>query len=192
MNNERTTGCGTRLGLLKEVSIAVVAGLIGSAILYVIGLIASFLGWANLLNVLFVNLPLWTTLLAVLIIAVLVYTARGRRREIYAKSIPRRPRYNVSGGTYHHFDVYWHFLYGSFSLNSEPYAFCEPHPFCPDCKCELESPRKRGIFRRYFWKCERCEKTYKCPENHTFDADEVVEKLVESDIRTGRLRLPES
>jgi hypothetical protein len=175
------------------VSIAVFAGIIGNAILYGVSLFASFLGWKDPLNILFLNLPIWTVLLTVLPITVLVYVVRSRSYDgMNIGTVKQRPGYNTVEGVYPHFSVDWHFVYGSFAPYSERYVFCKPNPFCPKCECEMGPPSKQGISRQYYWKCERCGKTYKTPKNHPLDAWETVEKLAESDIRTGRMKLSHS
>jgi len=64
-----------------------------------------------------------------------------------------------------------------------------PIPFCPECDYEIDALRK-GFFNSYFWKCNRCENYYKCLTADPLYAHEVVERLVGSDFRRGRLKYP--
>jgi ribosomal protein L37AE/L43A len=86
-----------------------------------------------------------------------------------------------------HFGVKWKVLYGGF-LGTEPYAFADGGPYCPECDYEMEA-EKRGMLKKYYWKCDHCGKIYKCPVKHPYDAGKIVERLLESEVRSGRLRL---
>jgi hypothetical protein len=182
------------LGLARDIFVSVVSGLVGTLILYGLSLLANILGWKDPLSLLFLKLPFWTVIITILGLGVLVYVVRGRHQGISfaSGSYRQRPRYNVSEIMYSSFGVHWRVLYRSLAFNLAPYAFCESKPFCPNCKYEMGSPRKRGILKRFSWKCERCGRTYRCPEDHVLDANDVVERFVESDIRSGRLRPPEN
>jgi tRNA(Ile2) C34 agmatinyltransferase TiaS len=82
--------------------------------------------------------------------------------------------------------VIWKVL-GKHQLIGEPYMYCEPNPYCPECDYEMEA-EKIGLFRRWFWKCNKCGRLYKCPKEH-HKSHEIVEKLVESDIRSGKIKV---
>jgi len=53
----------------------------------------------------------------------------------------------------------------------------------------VEEAEKQGIMKNYYWVCKRCGKSYKCPHKSPFYSHEVVEKMLEADIRSGRLTL---
>jgi hypothetical protein len=141
------------------------------------------------------ELPFWIMLLVILVLLssiVMYFRTKYRSREISVRLGRQRPRHDVSEFFGYYFGVKWRVLYGSFLHNSEPYAFCEPNPYCPNPKCmyEMEAERRGRIFKRWYWRCDRCGEYYKCPTKHPNDASETVERMLEADIRSGRLKLP--
>lgn len=105
--------------------------------------------------------------------------------DLVIESIPKRP---LLARTFirNHFGVKWKVLYGTYYSLDEPYAFVDGDPLCPDCDYEMKAEQK-GLLKRYFWKCEKCGKSYKCTVKNPYDAAVIVERLVESDIRSGRI-----
>jgi len=132
-------------------------------------------------------MPVWISLLMVLMLVPIVvmymrakYTSHG-----FFEVIPSRP---TSFKTFimNHFGVKWKVLYGTYLTREDPYAFAEGSPLCPDCDYEMEAEQK-GLLKRYYWKCDKCGKSYKCPVKHPYDAGKIVERLLESEARSGRL-----
>lgn len=87
-----------------------------------------------------------------------------------------------------HFGVKWKVLYGAYMDIKEPYAFVDGDPWCPVCDYEMKAEQK-GLLKKYYWKCERCGKSYVCPVKNSWDATKIVERLLESEIRSGRMKL---
>jgi ribosomal protein L37AE/L43A len=97
------------------------------------------------------------------------------------ENIPYRP-YVFKTFIMNHFGVKWKVLYGTYLNLSEPYAFVDGDPLCPDCDYEMKAEQK-GLLKKHYWKCERCGKSYKCPVKNPYDATKIVERLLESEIR---------
>jgi len=52
----------------------------------------------------------------------------------------------------------------------------------------MEAEKRGFLLKKYFWKCYKCGNLYKCPKEHR-KAHKIVEKLVESDIRSGKIKV---
>jgi len=178
------------LGTIKDIVKGVVIGLIVDAIILGLPYVANFFGLNYPWQLLLMELPIWITLLAVVVlIPTVAMVLRGRHHRRLHVGLGRRPpEHNVYRFISNTFGVKWRVLYGRSSPFSDSfYAFCQPHPYCPECDYEMEI-EQRGLLKRYDWRCDRCGRRYKCPVN-PYDADEIVERLLESDIRSGRLQL---
>jgi hypothetical protein len=183
------------LGTFKQIGIGVIIGLIVDGLVLGVPFVLSVFGIVSPLNLLMTQFPIWITLLAVIILVPsIIMLLRPKSRGISVAVVRNRPEGNVFTITYYYAGVKWRVLYGRARsyTRSEPYAFCEPHPQCPECDYEMETEKKGILLKNYHWKCDRCGTFYKCPKNHPYDAYEVVERLVEADIRTGRLKLQDS
>ena len=145
------------MGTLKEMVKGILIGLIANAIWLFISVIANYFGWNFPFNLLLMQLPLWIVLLAIIILIpsiVMVMRAKRRYGGVVLR-VPKRPRHHVTKFDADMFEVKWKVLYGTFySIGSEPYAFCESHPFCPECMYEMEAEKRGLIFKRYYWKCD--------------------------------------
>lgn len=176
------------LGTLKEIAKGIIIGLAVNGICFLLSFGLSYLGVNSLLNVLTMQFPFWVTLVIILmsIPIVAMYIESRHASHGFVAVVPRRPEPAIMF-TMNHFGVKWKVLYGGF-LGTEPYAFHDGGPYCPDCDYEMEA-EKRGLLRRYYWKCDCCGKLYECPIKHPYDAGKIVERLLESEVRSGRLRL---
>lgn len=178
------------MGVLKAIGEGILAGLVVEGILLVLSALANYFGLGLPFNLLLMKIPFWITLLAVLasLSSVAIYIRAKRRVGGVLLRIPRRPEYDVTIFDVNLFGVKWKVLYGTYFIGSEPYAFCDGGPYCPNCMYEMEAEKRGLIFKRYYWKCDRCGKWYKCPAKTPYDAKRIVEKMVESEVRSGRLR----
>ncbi len=180
----------TDLGTAKEIAIGLVIGIAGNALWFIISSALSYLNISSPFSLLTMELPLWLVIGAILLvfpIAIMLIRAR-QKREMVVELIRRRPTDVIKRFVSDHFGVKWNILYGRFSLHSDPYAFCEVHPLCPDCDYEMKA-EKKGLIKKYYWQCDRCGKSYKCPAKSPYEASKIVERLLEAEIRSGRLKL---
>lgn len=122
-----------------------------------------------------------------------VMVLRGRRYGIVVSTggPHRPPKAYVFNIEHNYAGVKWKVLYGKASpyRDAESYAFCHINPYCPKCDYEMQAEMSGWIFKRYYWKCDRCGRFYKCPTRSFYDAHEVVERLVEADVRSWRFKL---
>lgn len=180
------------MGFARDIAIGVIAGLICIPIEYVGSLVLNYFGLINLMNVQF---PIWITLfLVVTAITIVAMIARTRYFGGGASVFIHRsrPDHIVAEFSYPQFGVNWKVLYGSHVSDFlHPYAWAESNPYCPKCNYEMKEQLRGSIFKRSYWKCDRCGKFYKVPMRDSYDAHEVVERLLESDINTGRIKLAE-
>jgi len=102
-------------------------------------------------------------------------------------TIRKRPRNILDEGTFTAFGVDWDVLFGSFSINDEPYGFVENGPLCPKCKYEMDYKTRAHLFgkKRRIWYCLSCQKEYGVP-NDVEDVSGAVEKLVDAHFRKKR------
>jgi ribosomal protein L37AE/L43A len=183
------------LGTAREIVKGVFIGLIVNIILLSLPYLAQFLGLNFPYNLLQLEVPFWITILAIIfLIPTVAMVSRRRRRGIVASfGSPRRPPEAYVKNVEHNYaGVKWKILYGRAGRyrKAEPYAFCSLNPYCPECDYEMESEKRGWLFKRYYWKCDRCGEFYRCPTPHPYNAHEVVKRLVEADFRTGRLEYP--
>lgn len=152
--------------------------------------VSTYISYPVVLKILNWNVPVWQATLIPLIFILVVYMIwRLRQREKgFFKAIPRRPEHLLVIFDVRLFGVDWKVLYGSYFRLGNPYAFAEG-PYCPSCKYELDIV-KMGLRKKYHWKCIPCGRFYQCPDEGPYEADEIVEKYVESEIRGGRLKVP--
>jgi len=181
------------LGTFKKIGIGVIIGLIVNGLVLGVPFILNYVG-LNFPNLFLVETPIWVTfLILTVLIPVIIMFLRVRR---LSKNEPMvvfrgRPDCYVQHIESIFAGVKWKVLYGKdipFS-HRESYAFCESNPLCPDCEFEMEAEKRGHIFKGYYWKCQSCGKFYKCPTQNPYDAHKLVERLVEADIRSGRLKL---
>lgn len=178
------------MGTAKELAKGIAVGLVVNGILFLLSFGLNYLGFNSAIDLLNMQLPFWITLVVILMsvpIAAMYVESKRNRGSVHVGSIPSRPNPAL---TYEmeNFGVKWKVLYGPFPHTfRQPYAFTT-NPYCPNCDYEMET-EKRGLLKKYYWKCHRCGKLYKCPAKHAFDADRIVERLLESEIRSGRVKL---
>lgn len=168
----------------------VVIGLIVDTIILGLLYVANYFGLDYPWKLLLIDLPLWMTLLAVVVlIPTVAMVLRGIHRSHLHVGLGRRPpEHDVYRFNSNAFGAKWRVSYGRSSPFSDYfYAFCQPHPYCSECDYEMEV-EQRGLLKRCYWKCDQCGRRYKCPVN-PYDADEIVERMLEADIRSGRLQL---
>lgn len=179
------------MGTLKQITIGVIIGLIVNGLVLGLPFVLNYFGVDYPFNLLMSQFPLWITLLVVIILvpSIIMLSRPKRSGGIFVGGGRNRPESNVYEIEYNYARVKWKVLYGKASpyRSAESHAFCESNPRCPECKYEMEAEKRGIILKRYHWKCERCGKFYRCPTSHPFDAHEVVERLVEADVRSGRL-----
>jgi ribosomal protein L37AE/L43A len=160
-----------------------------NAIWVLLSLGLNYLGFSSLLELLLTQTPVWINLLTILMlvpIVVMYMRAKYISHHAFSASIPSRPT-QFATFIVNRFGVKWKALYGTYLLGrQDPYAFVEGNPLCPDCDYEMEAEQK-GLLKRYYWKCDRCGKSYKCPVKQPYDASRIVERLLESEARSGRL-----
>ena len=106
------------------------------------------------------------------------------------------PNDNVYQITKSYYGVVWKGLYGyrrgiGLARSQQPYAYFESDPYCPKCDYKMEEVYAGKLRKSWHWKCDRCGSLYKCPDNDKY-AYNKVERLIESDIRTGRITLSDS
>lgn len=175
------------MGLGKEIAKGVLIGVIGEVIVIILSFLANHLGIIDLMTV---QLPVWIFLaIIIILVPAAVMASRVRRpSERIILTAHSRPNHIIGEFTAEQFGVKWRVLYGSFLPSSEPYAFCKSHPHCPRCDYEMTA-KKKGLLKRYYWKCVPCNKYYKVPQKTPHEASDIVEKLLEAEIRTGRQSL---
>jgi ribosomal protein L37AE/L43A len=181
------------LGTAREVAKGVIIGLVVDIILLGLPYLTRALGFNLQFDLLQMGVPLWITILIIIvIIPTIAMASRRRGGGIVVSTGRRRPESDVVNVEHNYAGVRWKILYGRVSLyrTEEPYAFCFSNPYCPKCDYEMEAEERGMLFKRHYWRCDRCGNFYKCPTSHPFDAHEVVERLVEADFRTGRLKYP--
>ena len=180
------------MGITREIAIGLVVGILADALWFLISLALSYFNIGSPFSLLTMELPLWLVIGAILIIipTAIMFVRAKQKRDMIVELVRRRPTTIIQRFVSNHFGVKWSVLYGQFSLGSDPYAFCEGSPLCPDCDYEMEAERK-GLVKKYYWKCDRCGKSYECPAKSPYEASKIVERLLESEIRSGRLRLNE-
>jgi ribosomal protein L37AE/L43A len=171
------------MGTLKEIGKGVIVGLIVNGLIILFHFIANLIGLGSPLEFLFLEIPLWTLVAAfIIIIPTVTFYIRSKYTSGPIVSVVRtKPALYDFTIEYLYHGVLWR-VFVKNELNGEPYIYCEPNPYCPECHYEMEA-EKRGLLRRHFWKCDKCGRLYKCPKEHR-KAHEIVEKLVESDIRS--------
>lgn len=179
------------LGLERSLALGVIVGLIVEIIIYVISFIASLFGLPLVFEM---HIPFWLVLLLILvsISSTAIYSRQKRKIGVGVLSAVRhRPSYKVTPVESEMFGVKWNLLYGA-STVIDPvfYAFCEGGPYCPDCLYEMEAEKKGVVFKQYYWKCDRCGRRYRCPAKTPYEAERMVERMLESEIRSGRLKVP--
>lgn len=178
------------MGLVREIAVGVLVGVIVNFIVVGIPFLINYFGVEFPFSLLLLELPIWVTLVIIIIlIPTIVMYMRAKYTSGYEVLTGRRPPEYVSCNfVYNAFGVKWRCQYGKASpLSDLFYAYCQPHPYCPECDYEME-PKRMGIFKRYYWKCYKCGKTYKCPVN-PYDAKTIIERVLESDIRSGKVKL---
>ena len=182
------------MGTAREIAKGVFVGVVVNVILLGFPYLAQSLGLGFPYNLLQMEVPVWIAILAVIILIPTIVMASRRRRSggILVSTGRRRPESYIVNVEHNYAGVRWKILYGraGFYRKAEPYAFCCSNPYCPECDYEMEAEERGWLFKRYYWKCDRCGEFYKCPTPHPYDAHEVVERLVEADFRTGRLEYP--
>ena len=180
------------MGLLKDLGKGILIEVIVIIVVYFISTIANYFGVGYPFNLLLLEYPLWITAVAIiLLIPIVVMLARRKRPSPHIGVLPRRPDYNVVVGSYMMYGVRWKFLYGQSSRLSDPYVFVESRPYCHPCDFKMDVDKKGLFLKKFYWKCERCGEFYECPKGKQFTADEVVERMIESDIASGRIRFNE-
>lgn len=187
---EDTSIRSTDLGTTKDVAIGVIVGILADALWFLISSAFSYFNVSSPFSLLTMELPLWLVICAVLIVipTAIMFVRARQKRGMIVELIRKRPTNIIQKLASNHFGVKWNVLYGRFSLHSDPYAFCQVNPLCPDCDCEMEA-EKKGLIKKYYWKCDRCGKSYECPAKSPYEASKIVERLLESEIRSGRLKL---
>jgi ribosomal protein L37AE/L43A len=177
------------MGVLKEVLKGVLIGLLTNVAIWFIQFIAHIFGFSSLFDFMLIEVPLWVFISAlIIVIPTMTFYIRSKYTSSYKVSVGhmRPPIYDFTI-KYSHFGVQWKLL-GKHQLSGEPYIYCEPNPYCPNCDYEMEAEKRGFILKKYFWKCHNCGNLYKCPKEH-YKAHEIVEKLVESDIRRGKINV---
>jgi hypothetical protein len=174
-------------GFAKEVVKGILIGVLSDGIIIATSFGFNQLGILNIANI---QIPIWVFVLLITVLIPVVFMASRARRHSDRSfdSVRMRPSKIIRELEYGRFNVKWRVLYGSMLTFSEPYVFVEPYPYCPDCTYKMEAEKKGMVFKRYFWKCDHCGKFYRCPDNNQYVYD-VVERLVDSDIRSGRVNL---
>lgn len=178
------------MGFRKTLLLGIVTGLIVEGIVYGISFVVSRFGLSFLFEM---QMPFWLVLFSILFTfsSVAFYFRAKSKNGGFIAVIPSRPSYYVVRFKSTMFSVKWNLLYGTSStIDPVYYAFCDGGPYCPDCMYEMDAEMKGLIPKRYYWKCDRCGKSYKCPANTPYDAERMVEKMLESEIRSGRLKVP--
>jgi len=111
-------------------------GLIVDIILVGLPYLAQSLG-LDFPNYLFqMEVPLWITVLAIIIvIPTVVMVSRRRKHGIFVSTGRRPPKSYVVNIEHNYAGVKWKVLYGRARLYREagPYAFCFSNPYCPEC-----------------------------------------------------------
>jgi len=174
------------VGFFKKFVEAVTVKLIVEIIFAVVILVLGYLNRDMILSFLLLyQLPTWVTIAVAFSIIFLVGIAlvihsssKGGGFVYAARHRPENPKYIFNVNM---FSVKWKVLYG-------PYAFSEG-PFCPKCMFEMDSEKKGLLIKKYYWRCVPCNKFYENPERFPFDAERAVEKYIESEIRSGHLKL---
>jgi ribosomal protein L37AE/L43A len=105
------------------------------------------------------------------------YTSHG-----FFEVFKQRPMNIIERYSLNYFGVKWKVLYGTYGLGEDAYAFVDGDPLCPNCDYEMKAEQK-GLLKRYYWKCDKCGKSYKVPVSRPYDARGIVERLLESEMR---------
>lgn len=175
----------------KGIAIGVIIGLISNVLLALIGFLFNYYFGSDLFNV---KIHLWVMVAIILmVIPIVVMLVRSHYISKNISFVVKdRPLYPIHTRTFemNRFGVKWKVLYYDNPLSLEkPYAFADGGPYCPDCDYEMQTEKRGIITKKYFWKCYRCNKSYKCDIKDPYKAREIVERLLESEIKSGRLKL---
>jgi ribosomal protein L37AE/L43A len=170
-------------GFVKKLIEAITVKLAVETVFAVIIAISGYLGVLSFTKM---QLPVWVAILFVLLslaIVGIVHFRRGKGGFFVARS--RKPGHIRAKFEFDTFGVKWTALYGGTTPLSEPYVYIEG-PYCPKCGYEMGAEERGILFKKYYWRCAPCGKYFKCPEKYPSDAERVVKKLIEAEIRTGR------
>ena len=109
---------------------------------------------------------------------------RSRETSPPAIAVPDKPNRILKSYSVKMFEVDWEASWGTASLVGDSYVYIQG-PYCPSCKYELDIVKK-GLWRKYHWKCVPCNRLFACPEEGPYSASGIVRNYVESEIRSGR------
>ena len=173
---------------LKQISIGVISILVGN---YLVSFLPKNITDISPLTAL--NSPLVQFgLLAILAYAILsILTDEIQKllinshRPSFVSVTPRRkPEHIDTTWDANRFGVDWCVLYGRRRYRGERYAYAM-NPLCPKCGAELmqDTVHRRVRNDKEIWKCPGCSFTQKRPSKFIREEKEVVEKMIEREIR---------
>ena len=175
---------GLQVGASKGIVQGVIIGLIVNAIWAAFAFLSQYFGLQPLIDFLNIQLPFAIVIGAVIIaLSIVIMVLKSRHHEMSIAFVRKRPR-PATMYSFNHFGVKWNVLYGGRNyFGSQNYAFVDGDPHCPDCDYEMSYSKKGILFKKYYWKCEMCGKEYKCPVSNPHNADKIVERLLEAEMR---------
>jgi len=173
---------------LKKIGIGVVSILIGN---YLISLFPKDITDISPLTVL--NSPLVQFgLLAILTYVLLTALVDWLRKLLTSSYTPsftvvtprRKPEHIDTTWDVSRFGVDWSVLYGRKRYRGERYAYAM-NPLCPRCNAELmeDTMYRRVRSDKEMWKCPGCSFTRRRPSKFIHEEKDVVEKMVEKEVR---------
>lgn len=174
---------------MKKVFESAAVQLLVICVLGILSLIYAYFNWDQVASVLFSQVPLWTTIvvgIVALLVAWLAWLIHRRRSggpQIAFVSSRSDPEILLAQGMIDMFGVKWKILFGyAFLPRGEPYAVAKG-PYCPRCTFEMETEQRGLLVKGPYWKCVPCHKFYRCPEESSAAARDLVQKQVESEYR---------
>ncbi len=128
-------------------------------------------------------------LLGLIIISFIFKSRRKAGAFIVASTGRRMPRYSRLTYDTKFFGVNWRILWGGNSPRwDEEYSFTTG-PFCPECDYQLDIVR-HGIRNKHHWRCVPCGSYFQCPPEGPYESQDIVNKWFESEVRSGRIKIP--
>jgi ribosomal protein L37AE/L43A len=176
---------------LKEIGIAVIAILIGNYLVSFFPENVTDISPLVILNSQLIQFGLIVILAYVIlswIIGLIQKSLSSSFEPFFTTVTPRRkPEFVDDRYEGSRFGVNWEVLYGRRGYSGERYAYAN-NPFCPECGAELmeDTVQKRIRSDREIWKCPGCTFTQKRPSKFLYEEKDVVEKMVEREVREQR------
>lgn len=177
-------------GFMKKVIEAISVKFIVETFFAILFLVFGYINRDVILNFFSFQIPMWEMAIAIVgllfVVGIALKINSNRKSRAFFSVIRGRPSHIDYAFNVDMFGVKWRALYGHSFGNQ--YAFSEG-PFCPTCMFEMDSVKKGFFFTKRYWHCIPCNKYYRIPTESSYDAGKAVERYIESEIRSGRIKL---